>query len=244
MKDRFTGKVKLGRGHIPKSVRKQVFQRDKYTCVFCKQSFAGSDLTIDHLVPLSKGGLNESTNFATCCKPCNQKKADIPLAQFLKEVGLSQRDMPVHLDPILDNDKLPVSMRKTRADVFNSLRSGKLKASGQSAQKKIEKSFRTRFWDTEDGKRLESEFPSLPGQARIMLPEIKALASTKREFALLLELSKSANTRNLISGFLQKASDIESSVRELAETSRDEALKKRVVQAIARFEKNTSRQRN
>jgi 5-methylcytosine-specific restriction endonuclease McrA len=54
--------------------KRNVFKRDKYTCQYCgKQS---RNLTIDHVVPKSKGGESTWKNVVTACEPCNKKKAD------------------------------------------------------------------------------------------------------------------------------------------------------------------------
>ena len=58
---------------VPNSVRKAVFERDNYTCQCCNTK---KDLTIDHIVPRSKGGSNDETNLQTLCKSCNLAKAD------------------------------------------------------------------------------------------------------------------------------------------------------------------------
>lgn len=48
-----------------------VFERDKFKCVYCG---ASEDLTLDHVIPRSRGGSDEPENLATCCKPCNSSK--------------------------------------------------------------------------------------------------------------------------------------------------------------------------
>jgi 5-methylcytosine-specific restriction enzyme A len=237
LKKRFTGHTKVGRGHIPKAVRKEIFQRDNYACFFCKKKLDGPELTIDHLVPLAEGGLNEPINFVTACIACNQAKADKPLSEFLQQMGLAEIDLPVHLDSVLDNDRIPDSVKQVRRSVHSSIRSGKLKARGKSASRKIEKTYRRRFWETGEGKNLERQFPKLPGHVRIMIPEIKAITYSHREFNLVLELAKSASTRDLISGRLQKLENLEDSIRSLAISERDEKLRKRIAQAVARFDK-------
>jgi 5-methylcytosine-specific restriction endonuclease McrA len=50
---------------------KRVFERDNFTCKFCGQK---NNLTIDHKIPLSKGGTNYFENMQTLCKSCNCKK--------------------------------------------------------------------------------------------------------------------------------------------------------------------------
>jgi len=61
---------------IPKEVRKYVFQRDKYQCQSCGKTTGETDLTIDHIIPLSRGGQNDISNLQTLCLKCNQKKTN------------------------------------------------------------------------------------------------------------------------------------------------------------------------
>jgi 5-methylcytosine-specific restriction endonuclease McrA len=53
--------------------RNRIFKRDNHQCVYCGSK---RNLTIDHVVPKSKGGNNTWTNLVTCCSPCNRKKGD------------------------------------------------------------------------------------------------------------------------------------------------------------------------
>tara|TARA_B110001450_G_scaffold212693_1_gene204777 strand:- start:234 stop:968 length:735 start_codon:yes stop_codon:yes gene_type:complete len=237
MRDRFTKKSKHGRGHIPKFVRRNVFVRDSYRCLFCKLDFAPQELTLDHLVPISKGGLNEPSNLVTCCTKCNQLKADKPLVDFAKSVGVSVEQLPVHLDPVIDNKELSAETRNIRKQIYTKHRKGKLRLSGNNAQKKIEKIFRRNFWRTSEGLQLEKDYSTLPGHVRIMIPEIKTIAKSHREFWLLLELAKSASTRNLINSDLFMECDVEARVTEMFEKERVEKQKKKLGQAIIRFEK-------
>ena len=43
-------------------------------CHFCEKKSAFKDLTMDHLVPLSRGGRSTKDNLVPCCKTCNNKK--------------------------------------------------------------------------------------------------------------------------------------------------------------------------
>lgn len=62
---------------------------------------------------------------------------------------------------------------------------------------------------------LEAEFPKLPGHVRAVTPEIRSISKSEREFKLLVELAKSAKTRNLIGTVLKENIDIESRVRSM-----------------------------
>jgi 5-methylcytosine-specific restriction endonuclease McrA len=62
---------------ISNSPRKgNIFWRDKNTCQYCVKKLAIKDLTIDHILPKSRGGKNSWENLTTSCKKCNQKKAN------------------------------------------------------------------------------------------------------------------------------------------------------------------------
>lgn len=43
-------------------------------CHYCGQSFKPAELTMDHIIPLSRGGSSEKSNIVACCKECNSKK--------------------------------------------------------------------------------------------------------------------------------------------------------------------------
>ena len=53
--------------------RQNVFRRDRFTCQYCGQ---GSDLTLDHVVPKSRGGGDTWKNLVTACNPCNNRKGN------------------------------------------------------------------------------------------------------------------------------------------------------------------------
>jgi hypothetical protein len=54
-------------------VRQAVFQRDNYMCRYCGSK---DNLTVDHIIPVSKDGKDEFDNFQTLCKKCNSSKLD------------------------------------------------------------------------------------------------------------------------------------------------------------------------
>lgn len=52
-------------------------------CYLCGEMFKKSkDITIDHWIPLSKGGEDNVTNYRLACKICNKIKADMTPEQF------------------------------------------------------------------------------------------------------------------------------------------------------------------
>lgn len=71
-----------------KLTRREVFIRDAYTCQYCgKQSH---DLTIDHVVPRSRGGAHSWENLVSACKPCNHRKG----GKLLTETRMTLRREP------------------------------------------------------------------------------------------------------------------------------------------------------
>lgn len=75
------------RNRVP-FTKKNVLIRDRYTCVYCRRRQTG--LTIDHVIPVSRGGRNDFENCVACCKPCNMRKG----ARTPNEAGLHLRKRP------------------------------------------------------------------------------------------------------------------------------------------------------
>ena len=56
-------------------------------CYFCKKKYSTSELTMDHLIPLVRGGKSVKNNIVTACKSCNsQKKYETIVDQRLKSL--------------------------------------------------------------------------------------------------------------------------------------------------------------
>lgn len=67
--------------------RKNIMKRDGFTCMYCGDK---NDLTIDHIVPKSKGGKTTWENLVTACNRCNNLKDN----KFYQEVGLRLKTTP------------------------------------------------------------------------------------------------------------------------------------------------------
>lgn len=79
--------------HVPRKFRRQVtntflFARDGYRCLYCGRHRADlrgrAFLTRDHVIPISRGGMNVWENCVTACSPCNNRKGSLLPA----EVGM------------------------------------------------------------------------------------------------------------------------------------------------------------
>ncbi len=71
--------------------RKNIFARDDNTCQYCGKCFPSSELSLEHVVPKSRGGKNDWTNIVCACTKCNKRKGN----KTLKEAGLSLTRPPV-----------------------------------------------------------------------------------------------------------------------------------------------------
>lgn len=54
--------------------RRNIFERDKNTCQYCGKRLVKNDLTLDHVVPRSRGGRDSWENLVLACMPCNVRK--------------------------------------------------------------------------------------------------------------------------------------------------------------------------
>lgn len=68
--------IKTPRRCFTAKERRDIYVRDKGICGICGKFVPPDIFTIDHIVPISKGGTYEYSNLQCCCRKCNQLKAD------------------------------------------------------------------------------------------------------------------------------------------------------------------------
>jgi 5-methylcytosine-specific restriction endonuclease McrA len=73
--------------------RQAILKRDAHQCQYCG---ATKDLTMDHLIPRSKGGQDSWENLVTACYTCNNKKGD----KLLQDTSLKLKKSPQALHPM------------------------------------------------------------------------------------------------------------------------------------------------
>jgi len=79
--------VRVPRAERRRLSRRAILARDGYRCQYCGST---RHLTIDHVVPRSRGGSTSWENVVTSCAPCNVRKG----ASLLSEVGMSPSRRP------------------------------------------------------------------------------------------------------------------------------------------------------
>ena len=67
--------------------RQRIFKRDNFKCAYCNSQ---KNLTIDHILPKSRGGDNSWINLITCCRNCNRYKDN----KTPEEAGLKLKIKP------------------------------------------------------------------------------------------------------------------------------------------------------
>ena len=71
--------------------RHEIYLRDNKKCYMCNKELGVKDFHLDHLIPVKKGGSNESNNLAVSCPYCNRSRGTkIEEKQLAKLKELSQ----------------------------------------------------------------------------------------------------------------------------------------------------------
>ncbi len=92
---RLVAYVRVPRAVQRKISRRALFARDNWRCAYCGTT-AGR-LTLDHVVPRSRGGESVWENVVTACAPCNHKKGD----RLLEEASMELLHLPKPPAPVL-----------------------------------------------------------------------------------------------------------------------------------------------
>ena len=83
--------------HKRKITRRAVFARDGWECQYCG---ARTSLTVDHVIPRSKGGGSGWDNIVASCAPCNRRKGDrLPHQVDMHPRVKPRTPEPAHLHP-------------------------------------------------------------------------------------------------------------------------------------------------
>ena len=95
--------------HRRKITRRAVFARDDWTCQYCG---ARSNLTVDHVVPRSRGGASSWENIVASCAPCNRRKGDRLAAQVGMRLSREPRTPSPHIFIHVASPTIPAAWRQ------------------------------------------------------------------------------------------------------------------------------------
>ncbi len=73
-------------------LRNSLFVRDRYTCKYCGETVTGDNATLDHVVPVSRGGADTEVNLVTACLICNSLKSGKTYEEAAPLILASVRD--------------------------------------------------------------------------------------------------------------------------------------------------------
>ena len=76
--------------------RKNILLRDRNTCQYCSVILPSSELTLDHVIPRSRGGNSTWENLVACCHGCNRRKGNRMLNE-LDDMQLLREPRPFSL---------------------------------------------------------------------------------------------------------------------------------------------------
>jgi 5-methylcytosine-specific restriction protein A len=68
----------------------------KGICYYCKREVGREQLTMDHVVPLSRGGKSKKGNIVPACKECNNKKKYLVPVEWEEYLKSLEKELPQH----------------------------------------------------------------------------------------------------------------------------------------------------
>ncbi len=96
---------------LSKKTRFEVFKRDKFTCNYCGRKAPDIILYVDHIAPVSKGGVNDLLNLITSCFDCNAGKSNRTLED--SEVIKKQHKQLELLQEKREQQKMMIEWKKS-----------------------------------------------------------------------------------------------------------------------------------
>lgn len=66
--------------------RAAIIARDSSTCYLCSKVVSGRDCTLDHVIPLVRGGEHTAANLRVACRSCNCKKRHLTASEYLERL--------------------------------------------------------------------------------------------------------------------------------------------------------------
>lgn len=83
----YRSRKKFKGGVLSRGIRKSLMHLQNGLCIVCKVDLTETSIHLDHIVPLSKGGLNIDSNIQLLCSSCNCKKGSKDPVEFMQSLG-------------------------------------------------------------------------------------------------------------------------------------------------------------
>jgi 5-methylcytosine-specific restriction endonuclease McrA len=101
-------KTYLRRATTVRFSKANVFLRDQYNCLYCGSKINNVIGTLDHVIPLARGGKTNWENIVTACAPCNSRKSD---KVYMKPYYAPYK--PGYFELVRKRKQLPFNLRHT-----------------------------------------------------------------------------------------------------------------------------------
>ncbi len=145
--------------------RKNILLRDRNSCQYCAVLLPSSELTLDHVIPRSRGGNSTWENLVACCHACNRRKGN----RMLNEID----------DMVLLRDPRPFSLHTSRQIMRNAW--PRRRSLAEISLLLREQGRGTRIRDHREGtNQFENRIRLQPGKrGRIVVPEPEPRGKTR-----------------------------------------------------------------
>lgn len=105
------------------TLKSRIVKTRPHVCYYCNRPLVKREITLDHLIPLSKNGKSVESNLVICCPNCNHEKGDMTEKEYLKykrqQNNIPQKDF--YFDELLDLDKIRIPKPYARSVVKKNL---------------------------------------------------------------------------------------------------------------------------
>ena len=86
---------------ISGAIQQQIWARDGFRCMLCGQPMGKVQLTVDHWTPLELGGINDASNYLSCCRSCNKLKGSRDPSEYCLTMGFDYNGICLYLEGII-----------------------------------------------------------------------------------------------------------------------------------------------
>ena len=119
-KGRLHQQLKLERA-FDRADREDALRKQDGCCKYCEKPLTLKQVTRDHVIPRSAGGLNHRDNTVASCSPCNVAKGSLPVSQFMRLIRNPQPGDPMKYRLIWFDWRLNRALKQMRSNVFRAV---------------------------------------------------------------------------------------------------------------------------